>query len=99
MTLDEVEEAMIAKCLRHYGGNVSRAAEALGMSRPALYRRIVRIRSAIGAVGRGCNSTSVAEFARSPDRREELRGRREPLGGFRCRRSMNFRLDHFEDGP
>jgi two-component system, NtrC family, response regulator len=42
MTLDEVEEAMIAKCLRHYGGNVSRAAEALGMSRPALYRRIVK---------------------------------------------------------
>ncbi len=40
MTLDEIEKAMIAKCLHHHAGNVSRAAEALGMSRPALYRRM-----------------------------------------------------------
>jgi two-component system, NtrC family, response regulator len=40
MTLDEIEKAMIAKCLHHCGGNVSKAAEALGMSRPALYRRM-----------------------------------------------------------
>jgi two-component system, NtrC family, response regulator len=40
MTLDEIEKAMIAKCLHRYAGNVSRAAEALGMSRPALYRRM-----------------------------------------------------------
>jgi two-component system, NtrC family, response regulator len=40
MTLDEIEKAMITKCLHHYAGNVSRAAEALGMSRPALYRRM-----------------------------------------------------------
>ena len=40
MTLDEIEKAMIEKCLRHYEGNLSRAAEALGLSRAALYRRL-----------------------------------------------------------
>ena len=40
MTLDEMEKAMIVKCLRQYDGNVSRVAEALGISRPALYRRL-----------------------------------------------------------
>jgi two-component system, NtrC family, response regulator len=40
MTLDEIEKAMIEKCLRHYDGNVSKAAEALGLSRAALYRRL-----------------------------------------------------------
>ncbi|HUU45677.1 MAG TPA: sigma-54 dependent transcriptional regulator [Acidobacteriota bacterium] len=39
MTLDEVEQAMIRKCMSHYAGNVSRVAEALGLSRAALYRR------------------------------------------------------------
>lgn len=42
MTLDEMEKAMIMKCLRQYEGNVSRVAEALGISRPALYRRFER---------------------------------------------------------
>ncbi len=40
MTLDEMERAMIANCMRHYGGNVTRSAEALGLSRAALYRRL-----------------------------------------------------------
>jgi len=39
MTLDEMEKAMILKCLHHFEGNVSRVAEALGVSRAALYRR------------------------------------------------------------
>jgi len=39
MTLDEIEKAMIVKCMRHYEGNVTRVAEALGLSRAALYRR------------------------------------------------------------
>jgi two-component system NtrC family response regulator len=39
MTLDEMEKAMIVKCLEHYSGNVTRVAEALGLSRAALYRR------------------------------------------------------------
>src|SRR5947208_4567543 len=39
MTLDEMEKAMIVKCMRHYEGNVTRVAEALGLSRAALYRR------------------------------------------------------------
>ena len=40
MTLDEIERAMIVKSLRHHAGNLTRAAESLGMSRPALYRRL-----------------------------------------------------------
>ena len=39
MTIDDMEKAMILKTLRHYDGNISRVAEALGLSRPALYRR------------------------------------------------------------
>src|SRR5436190_14376253 len=40
MTLDEIERAMIERSMRHYEGNVSRVAEALGLSRAALYRRL-----------------------------------------------------------
>jgi two-component system, NtrC family, response regulator len=40
MTMEEIERAMIVKSLRHHGGNLSRVAEALGLSRPALYRRL-----------------------------------------------------------
>jgi transcriptional regulator of acetoin/glycerol metabolism len=39
-------EAMIEKALRHHGGNVSRAAESLGLSRAALYRRLEKHRIA-----------------------------------------------------
>ena len=39
MTLDEIEKAMILKSLKHHGGNISKVAEALGLSRAALYRR------------------------------------------------------------
>ena len=40
MTLEQMERAMIEKCVHHYGGNLSRVAEALGLSRPSLYRRL-----------------------------------------------------------
>jgi two-component system NtrC family response regulator len=40
MTLDQIERAMIVKSLKHHSGNLTRVAESLGMSRPALYRRI-----------------------------------------------------------
>src|SRR5687768_12703455 len=40
ITLDELEKRMIEKCMKHYDGNVSRVAEALGVSRAALYRRM-----------------------------------------------------------
>ncbi|MBV8517476.1 MAG: sigma-54-dependent Fis family transcriptional regulator [Acidobacteria bacterium] len=42
MTLEEVEALLIRKALARYDGNVSRAAEALGVSRSALYRRMQR---------------------------------------------------------
>jgi DNA-binding NtrC family response regulator len=42
MGLEEVEFHLIKKALAKFGGNVSRAAEALGLSRSALYRRIQR---------------------------------------------------------
>jgi len=40
MTLDDLERAMITRSLEHHQGNVSRAAETLGLSRAALYRRL-----------------------------------------------------------
>jgi DNA-binding NtrC family response regulator len=42
LTLEEVERVLIEKALERHGGNVSRAAEALGLSRSALYRRLQR---------------------------------------------------------
>jgi DNA-binding NtrC family response regulator len=40
MSIDEVEAVLIRKVLRRCDGNISQAAEALGLSRAALYRRI-----------------------------------------------------------
>ena len=40
MPLEEVERVLIQKALARYGGNVSQAAHALGLSRSALYRRL-----------------------------------------------------------
>jgi DNA-binding NtrC family response regulator len=40
MALEEVECLLIKKTLARHGGNISHAAEALGLSRSALYRRI-----------------------------------------------------------
>jgi len=40
MTLDEVERHLIRRALERSEGNVSRAADALGLSRSALYRRL-----------------------------------------------------------
>ena len=39
MTLDDMEKAMILKAMKHHDGNISRVADALGLSRAALYRR------------------------------------------------------------
>jgi DNA-binding NtrC family response regulator len=40
MSLEEVESYLIKKTLARFDGNVNRAAEALGLSRSALYRRL-----------------------------------------------------------
>jgi DNA-binding NtrC family response regulator len=42
MSLEDAEQLLIRKALARYDGNVSRAAEALGLSRSALYRRLER---------------------------------------------------------
>ena len=42
LTLEEVERLLIEKALKRSGGNVKQAAEALGLSRSALYRRLER---------------------------------------------------------
>jgi DNA-binding NtrC family response regulator len=42
MSLEEVEAFLIKKALARYSGNVSHAANALGLSRSALYRRLQR---------------------------------------------------------
>jgi DNA-binding NtrC family response regulator len=42
MSMEEVESFLIRKALTRYGNNVSQAANALGLSRSALYRRMQR---------------------------------------------------------
>jgi DNA-binding NtrC family response regulator len=42
MSIEEVESFLIRKALARHGNNVSHAAEALGLSRSALYRRMQR---------------------------------------------------------
>jgi len=42
MSIEEVESFLIRKTLLRFDGNVNKAAEALGLSRSALYRRIQR---------------------------------------------------------
>ncbi len=42
LSLEEVERCLIQKALSRFNGNVSQAAEALGLSRSALYRRLQR---------------------------------------------------------
>jgi DNA-binding NtrC family response regulator len=42
MTLEQVERHMIEQALQQHGGNISRMAKALGLSRTALYRRLER---------------------------------------------------------
>jgi len=40
LTLEDLEKVLIQKALARHGGNVSQAAQALGLSRSALYRRL-----------------------------------------------------------
>jgi transcriptional regulator of acetoin/glycerol metabolism len=40
LSLESVETILIRKALQRFQGNVSQAAEALGLSRGALYRRM-----------------------------------------------------------
>jgi transcriptional regulator of acetoin/glycerol metabolism len=40
MTLEDAERWLIARALQRHDGNVTRAAESLGVSRSALYRRL-----------------------------------------------------------
>jgi len=42
MSMEEVESFLIRKALTRYSNNVSQAANALGLSRSALYRRMQR---------------------------------------------------------
>lgn len=42
LSLEDVERLLIRRALERHGGNVSQAAETLGLSRSALYRRLQR---------------------------------------------------------
>jgi DNA-binding NtrC family response regulator len=50
MSLEEVECFLVQKALARFDGNVSRAADALGLSRSALYRRLERYGLRVSAV-------------------------------------------------
>jgi transcriptional regulator with PAS, ATPase and Fis domain len=40
MTLEEMERSMVEKAMAQYNNNVGKVAEALGLSRASLYRRL-----------------------------------------------------------
>ena len=40
MTLEALEQMALERALRRHEGNVTRAADELGLTRPALYRRM-----------------------------------------------------------
>lgn len=40
LTLDDAEEMLVRQAMQRSAGNIQRAADALGVSRPALYRRL-----------------------------------------------------------
>jgi transcriptional regulator of acetoin/glycerol metabolism len=42
LQLDALERDAIERALARHAGNISQAASALGLSRPALYRRMVK---------------------------------------------------------
>jgi transcriptional regulator of acetoin/glycerol metabolism len=43
-TLDDVERAAVERALREHAWNVTRTAQALGLTRQALYRRMEKFR-------------------------------------------------------
>ena len=43
LSIEEVERILIEKALARHQGNVSHAAQALGLSRSALYRRLAKL--------------------------------------------------------
>ena len=43
MSLEEVERFLVQKALERFAGNVSQAAEFLGLSRSGLYRRLQKL--------------------------------------------------------
>ena len=47
LTLDELERQRILQALEQYNNNLSLAADSLGISRPALYRRLEKYRIVI----------------------------------------------------
>jgi DNA-binding NtrC family response regulator len=58
LPLEEAERLLIHQSLERFKGNVSKAAEALGLSRSALYRRLERY---------GIRTTTTEEEAARPD--------------------------------
>ncbi|MBL7877117.1 MAG: helix-turn-helix domain-containing protein, partial [Cyclobacteriaceae bacterium] len=40
LNLDEVEKAAVVKAIQLHSGNISKAAEELGLTRASLYRRM-----------------------------------------------------------
>jgi DNA-binding NtrC family response regulator len=42
LDLDTIERTAIERALKHYDGNIAQTASALGLSRPALYRRMAK---------------------------------------------------------
>ena len=100
MTMDEIERAMIVKSLRHHGGNISKVAESLGLSRAGALSPLREIRDhRVSLRRRGSSPISSpctlifagARPSTSCPRQPVLAGRRR--GRLRaCRWSIGLRL-------
>ena len=90
MSLEDVEALLIKKALARFNGNVSHAANALGLSRSALYRRLQRYGLVIGNVEASSrespgmthdDSARSLMACRSPGRTARLRRSRSGCSG------------------
>jgi len=51
MTLEDAEQLLVRQALDRYAGNIMQAAEHLGLSRSALYRRLEKFGMSTAGMG------------------------------------------------
>jgi regulatory Fis family protein len=69
LDLDELEAALIRKALSKAGGNVTRAARLLGLSRRTLQYRLGRLAGAPFGAGIARNGAAARPHLGAPDRK------------------------------
>ena len=93
LSIEEVEGILVRKALQRFHGNVSQAAEALGLSRGALYRRMERMDSSSPSSGKAriAQRSAANEFASSTKNASPLR-----VCSLPSRRSLVCGISHLD---